>query len=644
LNAGSITSGFGSIDLGTDTITTTGTISTDTLTLTNTGTLNGLDAIDATGEATLESTLDIGGDVSGTGLGNVVIGSDKVLESHLKAVDAAGDEECLTYETTTGDFEWQLCDSVVDTDDQNLFETFAVSGQSDVVADSATDTFTLAGGTNITITTNASTDTITIAATDTNTTYAAGNDLDLTGTTFDLESTLDIVSTINLAGTGTLNGLDAIDATGEATLESTLDIGGDISGTGLSSVTIGADKVLESHLKAVDAAGDEECLTYETTTGDFEWQVCDSLGSSIENSEIAANTIDWDRISNATSLDADTAIAAGAGEEIAYNKAFTDATGENGFVFTFTASDTSSGTTNQFGVYLDNVASSEGVDASLVIDNSDEDDAVAVAIKLINAGGGFTNLFDVAGTLISITEFTVLDGGITYGELTDSGTLTVTTADINGGAIDGAAIGANSASTGAFTSLSSTGATTIGNNSATVAINSNDWDISTAGALTGISIDFNGSGNSGSNVENADLAANTLDWDRIIDASALDADTSITAGAGEDLTFAKTFTNNTTENGLIFNFTASDTGAATTGQYGLYLDNLASTEGLDASLVIDNSDSDDAVVDGILFAGNSFTDFIDTPSSVFKVAGTGDVTLVDLIISGGNINPSANLT
>lgn len=45
---------------------------------------------------------------------------------------------------------------------QNLFQTIAVSGQSDVVADSTTDTLTLVAGTNISITTNASTDTITI--------------------------------------------------------------------------------------------------------------------------------------------------------------------------------------------------------------------------------------------------------------------------------------------------------------------------------------------------------------------------------------------------------------------------------------------------------------------------------------------------
>ena len=47
----------------------------------------------------------------------------------------------------------------------NIFETIAVSGQSDVVADSTTDTLTLAAGSNITLTTNAGTDTVTIAAT-----------------------------------------------------------------------------------------------------------------------------------------------------------------------------------------------------------------------------------------------------------------------------------------------------------------------------------------------------------------------------------------------------------------------------------------------------------------------------------------------
>lgn len=74
-----------------------------------------------------------------------------------------------TLTVTTGDADRALtltADASVggtNTGDQNLFSTIAVSGQSNVVADAAADTLTLAAGANITITTNASTDTITIA-------------------------------------------------------------------------------------------------------------------------------------------------------------------------------------------------------------------------------------------------------------------------------------------------------------------------------------------------------------------------------------------------------------------------------------------------------------------------------------------------
>jgi len=55
--------------------------------------------------------------------------------------------------------------SGTNTGDQNLFGTFAVAGQSNVVADSTSDTLTLVAGTNITITTNDATDSITINST-----------------------------------------------------------------------------------------------------------------------------------------------------------------------------------------------------------------------------------------------------------------------------------------------------------------------------------------------------------------------------------------------------------------------------------------------------------------------------------------------
>jgi hypothetical protein len=55
-------------------------MNTDTLDLTGTGTINGLDAIDGTTETTLETYLDIAGEVTSTGLGTAVI-ADNVTVS-----------------------------------------------------------------------------------------------------------------------------------------------------------------------------------------------------------------------------------------------------------------------------------------------------------------------------------------------------------------------------------------------------------------------------------------------------------------------------------------------------------------------------------------------------------------------------------
>ena len=63
----------------------------------------------------------------------------------------------------------------------NSFETIAISGQSSVVAESATDTLTLVGGSNVTLTTDASTDTITIASTAAGTTQLSVEKNILTG-------------------------------------------------------------------------------------------------------------------------------------------------------------------------------------------------------------------------------------------------------------------------------------------------------------------------------------------------------------------------------------------------------------------------------------------------------------------------------
>lgn len=68
--------------------------------------------------------------------------------------------------------------------------------------------------------------------------------------------------------------------------------------TGATALTIGADKVLESHLKAVDAAADEDFLTYEVTVGDFEWHsiadvepnfTLSNIGGSVTDAQVPDN-------------------------------------------------------------------------------------------------------------------------------------------------------------------------------------------------------------------------------------------------------------------------------------------------------------------------------------------------------------------
>jgi hypothetical protein len=66
--------------------------------------------------------------------------------------------------------------------DQNIFKTIAVSGQDSVVADSNTDTLTIAGSTGLTVTTNATTDTITLTNSGVTSIAGTTNEIEISGT------------------------------------------------------------------------------------------------------------------------------------------------------------------------------------------------------------------------------------------------------------------------------------------------------------------------------------------------------------------------------------------------------------------------------------------------------------------------------
>ena len=101
---------------------------------------------------------------------------DPINLSQLTESTDATDDKILLWDESASSWKYMTLDDLQDSIDTTAtggageaFKTISVSGQSDVVADLAADTLTLAEGSNVTITTNASSDTITIAATDTNT-------------------------------------------------------------------------------------------------------------------------------------------------------------------------------------------------------------------------------------------------------------------------------------------------------------------------------------------------------------------------------------------------------------------------------------------------------------------------------------------
>lgn len=110
------------------------------------------------------------GDVTSVGDGATTIANDAVTNAKLanmavntikgRITASTGDPEDLTATQV------RTIINVADGAEvnQNAFSTVAVSGQSNVVADSKTDTLTFVAGTNITITTDAGADSITINA------------------------------------------------------------------------------------------------------------------------------------------------------------------------------------------------------------------------------------------------------------------------------------------------------------------------------------------------------------------------------------------------------------------------------------------------------------------------------------------------
>ena len=127
----------------------------------------------------------------------------------------------------------------------NSFETIAVAGQNNVVADSATDTLTLAAGSNVTLTTNDSSDTITVASTDTTANENITLSGDVTGSgTSSISATLSNSGvSAGTYGSSSLIPSITVDAKGRVTGVTTSGVSSSSGGT-VSSVAIsGSDGI-----------------------------------------------------------------------------------------------------------------------------------------------------------------------------------------------------------------------------------------------------------------------------------------------------------------------------------------------------------------------------------------------------------------
>ena len=314
------------------TITTNAT--TDTITIAATDTDTTYSA--GQGLALNGTVFTLNGTLSGTLLdfdtfsGTTVHAQDLLTVSGSLVIDEAGSmrgaglADCdtagtskLLWDATTGQFS---CGTDTDTDNQSLFQTIAVAGQSNVVADGATDTLTFVGGSNVTITTNAGGDEITFTATDTDTTYSAGQGLTLTSTVFTLGTSL---TGATLMSGSTLHADDLLSVSGSLVI----DQNGSFYGAGLADCdTAGTSKLLWDA-----TTGQFSCGTDTDTDNQSLFQTIAVAGQSNVVADGATDTLTFVGGSNVT-------ITTNAGgDEITFTATDTDTTYSAGQGLTLTS-------------------------------------------------------------------------------------------------------------------------------------------------------------------------------------------------------------------------------------------------------------------------------------------------------------------
>ena len=246
-----------------------------------------------------------GGQITFTDTSNTVtadITDDTVLEADLKAVNASADEDILTKENTTGDFEWHTPSELgIPSSSENLsFFAATTSAQLAGVISNETGTGVLVYGTTPTFTTSID--------------VTGGGEIDAGGMNIDASNSFSIASTDVIAdstGTATLSNIDALDATTETTVEAAIDslpnvttaaalstVGVIGSGTWQGTAVDGTYVDLEgTELKSTGEAGGTKFLR-EDNDGTCSWQTPPVTSVSGSTGAVSDGDIDHDSLAN----------------------------------------------------------------------------------------------------------------------------------------------------------------------------------------------------------------------------------------------------------------------------------------------------------------------------------------------------------
>lgn len=229
---------------------------------------------------------------------------------------------------------------------------------------------------------------------------------------------------IDISGSGAITGATGIGTT-TITTTGTVDLSSDSdadtitigqSGGTDDTVTIAGNVSITDDQWSISATGATTGLTGITADVDLTCTNC--IGATeIDESTISSNglsdTASIAYLNQSESVANDWTFTLAGSEDLAVTH---DLAGTSNMM-TLTGTPNASANT-AYGIYVDQAdsANANGFDAAIVIDNSDiTGAAIGAAIKTIDAGGGFTSLFDINGTLISAAEFNILDDQIALG-------------------------------------------------------------------------------------------------------------------------------------------------------------------------------------------------------------------------------------